>query len=930
MSDSPEAPSSIGRYSVIGQIGRGGMGVLYLARDPAIDRIVAIKVARVQKEELRERFRREARATGRLNHRNIVTIFDVAEHDGEPYMAMEYVPGRTLDEIVRKNTPLPLLRRLRMLHDLCDGLSYAHGQGIVHRDIKPANLIVRDDTGALTIVDFGIARLDAAGGTTTGATTIGTPHYMSPEQIEGGPVDHRCDIFAVGLIFYELLSYRRAFAGDSPATVLYRIVHEQPPPLAELAPHLDADLLAIVERALAKRPGDRYSDLKSLIADLDGAVAHAEQDDRDPKATIVVRREDGTPAPSSSAPSSGSGSGFSREKLIARREARILAHLDAASAALAEGRCDAAEEAAGHAALLDPDDERVQPMFERIATARRTLQVEEHLADARAHLADLALTKASESVDLALQVEPDSPVALQLRREVENGQVIQRRLEDAEHCLEAGDFAAALRSVDVILATEPAHEAARRLRERVRGAERDHARALVERARRQRAAGDLAGARKTLQVAGEPHESVAAELASVEAELRERRESFESLVEQARRRLEHGNLEDARGPMREALVALGTGEERRSAPLATEDAALGGADSAAVPDLPTSDTGTSPPPDQPPLFSVVASPAPEGRSRKPVPLAAFAAVATVVVASAVAATLWLVSIDPDEQELAPVAADGRGSPGGDTGRAPRSSNPADRGGVRTSRPDAASEIVAEESGSRVATPAPAEPTPRPPRSPSPPPQRDPPAPRPSSPAQRTPTAPQPAVPTTPSVAQLLADAVATEAAGDARQAQVLYARVLSRDPDNRTAQTGQQRVREEVARTAVREQVEAGHAAFAAGRYGDARRHYQEALDRAGSPEAQAGLRRVDNVQALTCADGAACGTLVVRVRPAAEVYVDDRALGTATALELRLPAGRHRIRLETEDWRFPRTLEILPGATATVDVDLEQDGFPK
>ena len=931
MSDSPEAPSSIGRYSVIGQIGRGGMGVLYLARDPAIDRIVAIKVARVQNDELRERFRREARATGRLNHRNIVTIFDVAEHDGEPYMAMEYVPGRTLDEIVRKNTPLPFLRRLRMLHDLCDGLSYSHGQGIVHRDVKPANLIVRDDTGALTIVDFGIARLDAAGGTTTGATAIGTPHYMSPEQIEGGPVDHRCDIFAVGLIFYELLSYRRAFAGDSPATVLYRIVHEQPPPLAELAPRLDAGLLAIVDRALAKRPGDRYSDLKDLIADLDAAVAHAEQDDRDPKATIVVRREDGTPAPSSSAPASGSGSGFSREKLIARREARILAHLDAARAALAERRCDAAEEAAGHAALLDPDDERVQPMFERIAAARRALQVERHLADARAHLADLALTKASESVDLALQVEPDSPVALQLRREVEHGRVIQCRLEEAEHCLGAGDFAAALRSVDEILATDPAHEAALKLRERVRSAEHDRALALVERARRQRATGDLAGARKTLHVGGEPHQSIAAELASVEAELRERRESFESLVEQARRRLEHGNLEDARDPMRRALDALSTGEERPAPdPRATGAASPGGADSPAVSHMPTSDTGLSPPPEQPPLFSVVASPVPEGRSRKPVPLTAFVAVATMVVAGAVAATLWLVPTDPDEQGLAPVAADGRGGPGGDTRREPRASNPAGPGGVPTSQPDAAPEIAAEEPGNRVPAPAPAEPTPRPSRPPSPPPQRARPAPRPSSPAPRAPAAPQPATPTAPSVAQLLADAVAAEAAGDARQAQVLYASVLNRDPDNRTARTGQQRVQGEMARTVVREQVQAGDAAFAAGRYGDARRHYQEALDRNGSPEAQAGLRRVANARALTCGDGAACGTLVVRVTPAAEILVDDRALGTATALELRLPAGRHRIRLETDDWRFPRTLDILPGATATVDVDLEQDGFPK
>ena len=132
----PKLPTFIGRYRVVERISSGGMGVLYLARDPAIDRPVAIKVARVQSVELRQRFLREARATGRLTHRNIVTIFDVGEHEGEPFMAMEYVPGRTLADIVRRHTPLPLLHRLRLLRELCDGLAYAHGQGIIHRDVN--------------------------------------------------------------------------------------------------------------------------------------------------------------------------------------------------------------------------------------------------------------------------------------------------------------------------------------------------------------------------------------------------------------------------------------------------------------------------------------------------------------------------------------------------------------------------------------------------------------------------------------------------------------------------------------------------------------------------------------------------------------------------------------------------------------------------
>ena len=314
----PDLPTFIGRYRVVERLSSGGMGVLYLARDPAIDRTVAIKVARVHSVELRQRFLREARATGRLNHRNIVTIFDVGEHAGEPFIAMEYVPGRTLAEIVRGNTPLPLLRRLRMLRELCDGLAYAHSQSIIHRDVKPANLISRENSGALTILDFGIARLSDAL-TSSGPAMIGTPNYMAPEQIDGVHIDHRCDIFAVGLVFYELLSYRRAFGGDSPTAVIYKIVHEQPVPLAEVVPDLDSGLIRAIDRALAKRADDRYQHLSELIADLDAAIVRIEEEERERDSTILVRREDQAPAPCSS----GSGPRTSRAELVARREAQF-------------------------------------------------------------------------------------------------------------------------------------------------------------------------------------------------------------------------------------------------------------------------------------------------------------------------------------------------------------------------------------------------------------------------------------------------------------------------------------------------------------------------------------------------------------------------------------------------------------------------------
>ena len=286
-------PVFIDRYRVVERIGSGGMGVLYLARDPTIDRRVAIKVAHVQDAELRQRFLREARATGRLDHRNIVTIFDVGEHGGEPFIAMEYVPGRTLAEIVRERAPLPIPPRLRMLRELCDGLAYAHAQGVVHRDVKPANLMVRDDSGALTILDFGIARL--ADTLTGDGVMIGTPNYMAPEQIVGGGVDHRCDIFAVGLVCYELLSYRRAFDGDTPTAVTYRIVHEEPTPLRELVPDLPESLLTLVERATVKRVGDRFQQMSEVLAELDAAIAGVEKDGREPESTCGAVTRGTTP-----------------------------------------------------------------------------------------------------------------------------------------------------------------------------------------------------------------------------------------------------------------------------------------------------------------------------------------------------------------------------------------------------------------------------------------------------------------------------------------------------------------------------------------------------------------------------------------------------------------------------------------------------------
>ena len=242
------------------------MASLYLARDPMIDRLVAIKVLREGfDEELRERFAREARSAGRLRHVNIVTIFDVGEHEGEPFIAMEYVSGETLGQVIRRNAPLGIPRKLELLEALCAGLGYAHQAGIVHRDIKPANIMV-DTEGVLKILDFGIARVGDSSMTQAGML-VGTLNYMSPEQVAGQPVDLRSDIFAVGAVCYELLSCKQAFPGNLQTGILHRILHGEPAPLEGLDP-VEGDLARIVGRALEKNPADRYQDLGAMRRDL--------------------------------------------------------------------------------------------------------------------------------------------------------------------------------------------------------------------------------------------------------------------------------------------------------------------------------------------------------------------------------------------------------------------------------------------------------------------------------------------------------------------------------------------------------------------------------------------------------------------------------------------------------------------------------------
>jgi serine/threonine-protein kinase len=264
-------PTHISHYEIRGVLGQGGMGTVYLALDPALRRQVALKVLRADTDDQRERFRREARIVARLQHPNIVAIYAVGEHDQQPFIAMEYIEGEPLSAGIRRRTPWSLQRKLQMAADLCSGLAFAHRAGVVHRDVKPSNLIVSNGSGTLRLLDFGIARgVDGAAtiDLTMLGNIVGTLNYMSPEQITGQALDHRSDIFAVGLVLYELLAYRQAFPGDNLATLTYRIVHGSAEPLRALQPDLPPDLCGVVERAMAREPEDRYPHLEAMRTDL--------------------------------------------------------------------------------------------------------------------------------------------------------------------------------------------------------------------------------------------------------------------------------------------------------------------------------------------------------------------------------------------------------------------------------------------------------------------------------------------------------------------------------------------------------------------------------------------------------------------------------------------------------------------------------------
>ena len=264
--------SQLGRYEIIGELGHGAMGIVYKAKDPLIDRTLAIKTISLNlavdaKDDYEARFYQEAKAAGRLSHPNIVTVFDVGKSGDVAYIAMEFLQGRELRDILNEGPQLPVSQILDIVMQVALGLAYAHEHGIVHRDVKPSNIMVVRD-GQVKITDFGIARMASSTVQTQVGVVLGSPKYMSPEQVLGKLIDQRSDIFSLGVMLYEMLTGQPPFIGDTISAVMYQTMNTVPPLPSTLNPEVPALLNFIVTKALAKVVDERYQDAKEFADDL--------------------------------------------------------------------------------------------------------------------------------------------------------------------------------------------------------------------------------------------------------------------------------------------------------------------------------------------------------------------------------------------------------------------------------------------------------------------------------------------------------------------------------------------------------------------------------------------------------------------------------------------------------------------------------------
>jgi tetratricopeptide (TPR) repeat protein/predicted Ser/Thr protein kinase len=491
--DANMAVQTLGKYQILRVLGRGGMGTVYEALDPQLNRKVAIKTmiqGLLGDPDLRARFAREAQAAGSLNHRNIVTVYDLGEDKGQPYIAMEFIEGTDLESIVHNRQELAIEVKVSIILQICEGLGYAHRNGIIHRDIKPANIRVTPK-GEVKIMDFGIAHLQAPTRLTKGGLVLGTIHYTAPEQVEGGKVDHRADIFSVGAIAYELLAYKRPFDGESVTSIMFKIAHEDPDqgalPHTVYSPRLEQ----IVFKALTRDVNARYQGLDEMAADVERLV----QEVNPPHSTAPADRalinrwiiegeqhlQHGDFAGAlqcakrvlAVAPAEVAAQALARkaeaEALGTRMEEELAALRVEIVRARDEGRMQKALGLVQRLLHVDPDDKAAVRMEAEIQNAIRSLEVEQLCGLALSYVAEGEINLALKIANKIEKVDPQSPKYADLRKYLQ--EELSRRTAEAfvgtarEH-LALGNLAEARAAAEEALVAFPQHTVAREIRDR--------------------------------------------------------------------------------------------------------------------------------------------------------------------------------------------------------------------------------------------------------------------------------------------------------------------------------------------------------------------------------------------------------------------------------------------------------------------------------
>jgi serine/threonine protein kinase len=394
--------ANFGRYEILDKLGEGAMGVVHRARDTTLGRVIALKLLANEgsSEELRQRFLREAEAIGCLDHPSIVKIYDLGEHNGELYMAMELLEGEDLRALLSDPAEVPTAHWVRLFEEIARGVAYAHGRGVIHRDLKPANIIVTA-AGRVKILDFGLARVAERATLTRQGVILGTPDYMSPEQATGRHVDARSDIFSAGGVFYECLTHQKPFSGKTLHAVLYQIIQSDPEPVLACNPDVPARLAELVHRMLGKSADARPQTMDEVAARL-GELRVALSRSRSRSALPVPPSE----------PVEGA-------------TARLKGHLERAARLAEASQHRKALGEAMEALALDPDSaaaiERSWRALRAIAHARKTLPPPPATSARLAELLQRATHAAPQEARRALAelclLAPDDPRVAALARD---------------------------------------------------------------------------------------------------------------------------------------------------------------------------------------------------------------------------------------------------------------------------------------------------------------------------------------------------------------------------------------------------------------------------------------------------------------------------------------------------------------------------------